>query len=127
MDFVSTNVETLLHEGAISETSTPKVVNPVFVVESLNKLRFIIDVRYVNLFVKLKNFQDFHYESINDAVAVMDGSCTQDFAVKFDIKNDYYHVPVSKKSNPYLTFSWNVIIRLSLSLRHNNQLKARYE
>ena len=63
-DFVTGEISDLLARGSIIQTDRPPlVVNPLNVVEHNSKLRLILDLVYVNHFIKKEGLK-FKYEGI---------------------------------------------------------------
>ena len=102
-DFIDEEVQSLLATGAIR-----KVVNKPQCVSGLNvvpkkgdKLRLVIDLRRVNIFIDTPYFKN---EGIEVASQYINH---KDVCVSFDLKNGYHHIPVHPEYQTYLGFKWN--------------------
>ena len=97
-EFVSESILELLRRGSAVEVSfTPHVVSPLSVAaNSSEKLRLIIDLRYVNkhLFKENIRFDDWRSFEPNS------------FVFKFDLKQGYHHVYIFRDHQALLSFSW---------------------
>ena len=100
--FVEEEIRSLLKSGSIVETKIkPKVVNPLSVSTNPNaKKRLILDLRYVNQYLKTDfiKFDDWRiFQNYVDK---------GNFAYKFDLSQGYHHVDIFEDHQTYLGFSW---------------------
>lgn len=86
--FVAEEIEELLLSGCIREVSLSEteVVSPLGVVTNSVKKRLILDLRYVNKFLRIPKFK---YEDIRTARDIF---MLGDWFFKFDYKSGYHHV-----------------------------------
>ena len=70
------------------------------VADNSEKLRLILDLRYLNAFLSVPKFK---YE---DVCTIRDLSNKGDFFLKFDIKHGCHHMNIDKAYHKYLSFSW---------------------
>ncbi len=99
--FVQNEIEKLQKGRCIVPCSEcPYVCNPLLVVpKALGKNRLVIDLRYVNQFLRIEKFK---YEGLA-LVPQMFGK--GDYFCTFDLKSGYHHVDVHSQSWKYLGFS----------------------
>ena len=71
------------------------------VAENSEKLRLILDLRYLNSFLSVPKFK---YEDVR---SIRDLFNEGDFFFKFDIKHGYHRVNIDKAYHKYLSFSWS--------------------
>ena len=99
--FVEEKITELLEEGFVREVGQqPQVVSPLSVRLSSNKKRFILDLRYVNSFLKPPKFK------LDDVKVALEFVDPGGFMCVFDIKSGYFHLDVNKEFWTYLGFSW---------------------
>jgi hypothetical protein len=80
----------------------PFVVSPLGVVpKGEDKLRLILDLRYVNSFLQVVPFK---YESI---WSVVDLCQPKDYLFTMDLKSGYHHIDIHQRDWQYLGFEWN--------------------
>ena len=99
--FVRESIDKLIYQGAVVELrDKPTIVNPLTVAERNNKLRLVLDLRYVNLFVKKRKIC---FENVNLALNFIkkDG-----FAINFDLKNGYHRVSIHPSQRSLLGFAY---------------------
>lgn len=101
-EFVDTAVASLVTTGAVMRVSkAPFLVSPLGVVpKAENKLRLILDLRYLNQFLELTKFK---YESIK---SVPDLCAPSDFLFTVDLKSGYHHIDMYQEHWQYLDFQW---------------------
>jgi hypothetical protein len=101
--FLTQAVETLVQTGAVLAISKkPFAVSPLRVVpKGDNKLRLILDLRFVNSFLKVDPFK---YESIR---SVVDLCQPNDYLFTVDLKSGYHHIDIHERNWQYLGFKWN--------------------
>ena len=98
--FVTTAIEKLLKNGAITEVSSkPYCCNPLTVAEK-PKLRLVLDLRHVNEFVVHKKFK---YEDLRTLSGIF---IKNDYFTSFDLKSGYHHVDIHPGHRKYLGFQW---------------------
>ena len=102
--FVTEQIEELLLSGCIREVSLSEteVVSPLGVVTNSVKKRLILDLRYVNNFLRIPKFK---YEDIRTARDIF---MLGDWFFKFDYKSGYHHVDILPTHQKYLGFSWTL-------------------
>ena len=93
--FVEEAIEELLNKRCIEQHDTPHVVNPLIVAEG-KKLRFVLDLHYVNNFLKSK------YENLRTLSEIFESGF---FFFTFDLESGYDHVRIVKHQQ-LLGFSW---------------------
>jgi hypothetical protein len=101
-EFVDQAVQSLISTGTILSISTrPFVVSPLGVVpKPPDKIRLILDLRFLNSFIKATNFR---YESIR----TVSDLCQQgDFLFTVDLKSGYHHIDIHKDFWQLLGFQW---------------------
>jgi hypothetical protein len=101
-EFVTEAVQQLVVIGAAMEVSfRPFVVSPLGVVsKALDKLRLILDLRFINSFLQV---QKFKYESIREVSQL---AKLGDHLLSVDLKSGYHHVDVAPEFWQYLGFEW---------------------
>jgi hypothetical protein len=67
----------------------------------MNKLRLILDLRYINSFLEV---QKFKYESIREVSQL---AKLGDYLFSVDLKYGYHHVDVAPEFWQYLRFEWH--------------------
>ena len=89
--------------GCIHEVERDEahIVSPLSVAENSEKLRLILDLRYLNSFLSVPKFK---YEDVRTIRDLFDKG---DFFFKFDIKHGYHHVNIDKAYHKYLSFWWS--------------------
>ena len=103
--FVTDELSSLLHAGAIESVAVESVhiVSPLGVVPKKNgKLRLILDLRFLNLFLA---DQHFALEDLRVIPGLFAPGC---FFFTFDLKSGYHHISVASEHRKYLGFSWNM-------------------
>ena len=101
--FVDSEIQKLLDQNIITEsTVTPTVVSPLNVVpkKGKNKWRLIHDLRYVNSFINSSKFTNERIDVVNSLVR------EEDLMVTLDLKDGFFHVPVSDTHQTFLGFKW---------------------
>ena len=101
-DFVSQAVAELLRNGCVKKLeSAPHVCSPLsVVVNTKGKKRLVINLRYLNQFLKKESFK---YEDLRTLLTLLK---TQDYLCKFDLKSGYHHVEITNLHWKYLGFQW---------------------
>ena len=102
--FLNSEINVLVNDNIIKRCSTkPKVISPLNVVpkKGKNKWRLIIDLRYVNSFIDTPKFSNEKIDVVYSLVQ------EKDQLVSIDLKNGFFHVPVSDAHQSYLGFKWN--------------------
>jgi hypothetical protein len=100
--FVSEAVEQLVKAGAARATKVkPTVVNALKVVpKKNNKLRLILDLRWVNKYLRVPKFK---FESLKClAFLITQG----ELMFGIDLTNGYWQVDMHDMAHPYLGFEW---------------------
>ena len=108
-EFVCSEIDKLLCSGCIKEVGRPRpphssdlvhVVSPLSVASHNGKNRLILDLRYVNSFLRV---QKFKYEDLRIFKEIFK---LGDWFFKFDYKSGYHHVDIFPQHWQYLAFSW---------------------
>lgn len=89
--------------GAISPVKRKKltIINPIGIVPKKNgKKRMIIDMRFVNSFMKVPKFK---LEDLRTAINLME---PLDWMIKIDLQDGYFHAPIHQKYRRFLGFTW---------------------
>ena len=100
--FVCTEMSKLLLSGAVVEVKREDltVCNPLGIVRnSAQKRRLIMDLRYVNQYLRLCKFK---YDDIRTAADLFH---KDDWFFKFDYKSGYHHIEIFPQHCKYLGFS----------------------
>ena len=102
VSFIDSEISVLLKNKCIQEVVVPPpYVSQIFTVPKANgKLRLVIDLRIINQHINNKKFV---YEDINTVLEVVKPG---DHLITLDIKNSFFHVPISPDYSQYLSFSW---------------------
>ena len=80
----------------------PHLCSPLSVVSnSSNKLRLVLNLRYLNQFLYM---QQFKYEDLRIAALLFE---KHEYLFKFDLKSGYHHVDIYPEHQKYLGFQWN--------------------
>ena len=103
-DFVSQAVAEHLRNGCIKKLeSAPHVCSPLsVVVNTKGKKRLVINLHYLNQFLKKESFK---YEDLRTLLTLLK---TQDYLCKFDLKSGYHHVEITNLHWKYLGFQWGI-------------------
>ena len=102
-DFVTGENADLLARGFIIQTDRPPpVVIPLNVVEHNSKLRLILDLVYVNRFIKKEGLK-FKYEGIKLTSLYF---TPDDCMIAVDLGKAYHHVDMHQSTWDYLGLSW---------------------
>lgn len=102
--FVTEQIKELLSAGCITEANLSEVhvVSPLGVVKNSVKKRLILDLRYVNHFLRIPKFK---YEDIR---TTRDIFTLGDWFFRFDYKSGYHHVDILPSHQKFLGFSWTL-------------------
>ena len=102
--FVSEQIMELLAAGCVTETnrSDVHVISPLGVVRNGSKKRLILDLRYVNNYLRIPKFK---YEDIRTGRDIFS---LGDWFFKFDYKSGYHHVDIFPSHQKFLGFSWTM-------------------
>jgi hypothetical protein len=102
-DFVTEAVSILVAtEAAIQVQFQPFIVSPLGVVpKGIDKLRMILDLRYINSFLKVQRFK---YESVCEVAQL---AKLKDYLLTIDLKSGYHHVDIHPEFWQYLGFEWH--------------------
>ena len=80
----------------------PHLCSPLSVVSnSANKLRLVLNLRYLNQFLYMQHFK---YEDLHIAALLFE---KHEYLFKFDLKSGYHHVDIYPEHQKYLGFQWN--------------------
>ena len=89
-NFIQEEISRLLTSGVICKDDSIQHVSPINCVPKKNKsFRLVIDLRNVNSYVQPCSFQ---YEDIN---SILEFVSPKDKLITLDIKDGFYHVPIS--------------------------------
>ena len=98
--FVAEAIGELLKGGLVLEVlERPHCVNPLSV-STKGKLRLVLDLRHVNMFLVGKKFR---YEDLRILAEILD---VGDYFVNFDLKSGYHHVDIHPGHQKFLGFQW---------------------
>lgn len=100
---VGKEVDTLLEKGAIirSEHEPNEFISTIFVVPKPNgKFRPVINLRFLNEFVRYEHFKQETFKVVLDLVQ------EQDFFTSIDLQDAYFSVPIDEDDQKYLKFSF---------------------
>ena len=102
LEFVSQELINLQKTGAISQVNTkPQVISPLHCVPKKgNKLRLILDLRWLNQHITAPKFTN---EGINVACDLIQ---TGDRLAKLDLRDGFHHLKIHKDFRTYLGFQW---------------------
>ena len=94
-------IQELLENGKIVDSKiVPSVVNPLSVsVNETGKKRLILDLRYINQFVKPQKFK------LNDWRVMFQYVRKGNFMFKSDLKPGYHHIDISAEHQTFLGFA----------------------
>lgn len=103
IDFVENSITELLESERIKQLSyKPHVVNPLSVsVQPNGKKRLILDLRYVNHFIKKLRIK---YDDWKIASLMFRKN---GYMFSFDLKSGYHHVEIFQPHQTFLGFSWD--------------------
>ena len=109
-DFVTSEIKELLSSGRIKEVSRDEVhvINPLTVADNDNKLRLILDCRYINQHFQIPKFKCEDIRTIRDLFQ------KDDYFFKCDIKQGYHHIDILESHQKYLGFAWEIDGKLRL-------------
>ena len=100
--FLAEEIENLFNKRAVERvqnTGTPDFYSRIFLVPKKNrKLRLIIDLRFLNRYIKKQSFKMETVKSVRQAMR------QNDWAVSIDSTDAYLHVPIHHQSRKYLHF-----------------------
>lgn len=103
-DFVVDAINEMLCSGAVEEVHHPQdiyICNPLGVVPmKKNKLRLILDLRYLNQHLATTKFK---YEDMKVASQILHKG---DWFFTFDLKSGYHHIDSAESHKCYLGFSF---------------------
>ena len=101
-EFVTQAILDLVEGDFIKEVFVPPhCVNPLTVAENQNKLRLVLDLGFVNEFLRIPKFR---YEDLRDVVSFLE---KDDYFIKFDVKSGYHHIEILEEHTRYLGFAWD--------------------
>jgi hypothetical protein len=100
--FVAEEIFDLVQSGAIVECETPPLcISPIHCVPKKGgKLRLIIDLRRINLHLRVPKF------SYEDIKVVSEFVQKEDYMVTLDLKSGFHHIPINKNDQEYLGFQF---------------------
>ncbi|KAK3272017.1 hypothetical protein CYMTET_19662 [Cymbomonas tetramitiformis] len=99
--FVTDAVQECVLMGALREVpSKPRVVLPLMVDDSRDKLRLIFNGKWLNAFLVFPKFKYEHLQPFVDLLRRDDG------LFYFDYKSGYYHVDLHEMSRTYVAVEW---------------------
>ena len=101
-DLVEEAIRELVESGRVVEANVlPLVVNPLSVsVQANEKKRLILDLRYVNKFLRKMHIK---YEDWKTAMSYFTQGA---YMFSFDLKSGYHHIEIFEEHQTYLGFSW---------------------
>ncbi len=103
-DFVALEIKELLQSRRIKEADRHNVhiVSPLTVADNGEKLRLILDCRYINQHLQSPKFKCEDIRTIRDLFQ------KGDYFFKCDIKQGYHHIDIFEPHQKYLGFGWEV-------------------
>ena len=102
--FVEGAIGDLEKGGLIKEVDAqPYCCNPLSVADK-GKLRLVLDLRHVNLYIADKTFR---YEDLTTLAEILN---KDDFFVNFDLRSGYHHIDIHPDHQKYLGFQWELEI-----------------
>ena len=101
-EFLEEAIRDLVESGRVVQTKVPpRVVNPLSVsVQANGKKRLILDLTYVNKFLRKMHVK---YEDWKTAISYFARNA---YMFSFDLKSGYHHVEIFERHQTYLGFSW---------------------
>ena len=105
-EFVEEAIQDLVESGRVVETNVPpRVVNPLSVsVQANGKKRLILDLRYVNKFLRKMHVK---YEDWKTAMSYFSRGA---YMFSFDLKSGYHHVEYLRAIKHILVFPGSILI-----------------
>ena len=103
-DFVTSEVKELSSSRRIREVSREEVhvINPLTVADNGNKLRLILDCRYINQHLQIPKVKCEDIRTIRDLFQ------KDNYFFKCDIKQGYHHTDILESHQKYLGFAWKI-------------------
>ena len=101
---VKNEIDGLLQKGAVieSEHEVGEFISNIFVVPKPNgKYRPIINLKYLNQFIKYEHFKQEHF------VIVLYLIQESDYFTSIDLKDAYFSIPLNKECRKYVKFMWD--------------------
>ena len=99
--FLQAEIARLSKTGVIKRDDSLQFISPINCVpKKNNKFRLVADLRHINSHICTKNFKYDNISSITETIR------SKDKLVTIDIKDGFYHIPVSEQSQQYLGFSF---------------------
>ena len=99
--FLQSEIARLLEIGVIERDNNLCHISPINCVPKRNnKFRLVADLRHINSHINSKNFK---YDNI---LSITENIKPDDRLVTVDIKDGFYHIPVSKQSQECLAFAF---------------------
>lgn len=100
-NFVSDAVQDLVESGRVIQVhEKPYMVNPLSVAENHEKKRLILDLSFLNNFIRKEKVK---FEDWKIALQYFKRNC---FMTKFDLQSGYHHIDIDPCFQQYLGFSW---------------------
>ena len=101
-DFVSEAVLELIDSGRVVQVQDkPYMINPLSVAENHEKKRLILDLSFLNNFIKKEKVK---FEDWKIAIQYFERNC---YMTKFDLQSGYHHIDIEPSCQHFLGFSWN--------------------
>ena len=99
--FATEAILKLVKAGCAQEVpNIPYCCNPLTVADKDGKLRLVLDLRHVNLYLTIRKFR---YENLKTLQAIFKQGF---YFATFDLKNGYHHVSINPEYHRYLGFQW---------------------
>ena len=102
-ELVSNDIQSLLEKGAIvpSQDEKDQFISSIFIVPKPNgKVRPVINLRQLNLFVTYEHFKQETFSVVLDMIQ------PSDFFTKLDLSDAYFSLPIHPSFQKYLKFRW---------------------
>jgi hypothetical protein len=102
---IDQELQTMIKNRVIMKTPYEdlKWINPIHLVPRphSDKVRLVVDMRKINQLGVKRRFKMEGIPTLKDLIS------QKDFAIPFDLKDAYNHVPVHSSLQPYLGIAWN--------------------
>ena len=82
------------------------VINPLTVADNGNKLRLILNYRYINQHLQIPKFKCEDIRTIRNLFQ------KDDYFFNCDIKQGYHHIDILESHQKYLGFAWEIDVKL---------------
>jgi hypothetical protein len=101
---IDKEIQNMIRNRVIVETpySELKWINNIHLVPRphSDKVRLVVDMRKLNLLCEKRHFKMEGIPTLKDLIA------PKDYAISFDLKDAYNHIPVHPSLQPFLGICW---------------------